>query len=446
MCCTGAFSATFIRRTSRRSRIPGSFSAASRPISFAKCWPGRAASGWTTQVRRHAVHAAAQRAVARHPRGRCRSASLRCPAGDARAAPRDRKDVVRQIEEAAIEYYTPFDDVTSRAEEIYHRLSLGQPREEIDPRWIPGIEDSLRSAIDELPKPSRAYLASRLGVELYDQNWDAVDQKTWEEYAARQSEDLLRLDRPLEAVRLLRRRSARLQRQPAVLAACAGASTCRAGAGVARDRATGHRRRSRPRVADSGGAAGLVHRARASKCADGGTHPTADRPSSRFCVRSRSRASAFVGREPELRALSSYVFAHRDGHAFAVNDRGPGGIGKSALVVKFMLDRLKDLDLIYIDRAPFPLLRPGPTSMSLGRSVSAALSDSAGIARVRDRRAIQQGDPNRLRVIFGEIRLTRPLVVVIDEVEGLWFPDARPDGSMPCSGTFRWRLQASASC
>src|SRR5262245_31110096 len=76
------------------------------------------------------------------------------------------REKVQAIQEAAIKYYEPFTDPVSRAEEIYYRLSLGQNRTILDQRWMPGIEDALRNAIDEVPPESQAYLAAKLNVEL----------------------------------------------------------------------------------------------------------------------------------------------------------------------------------------------------------------------------------------------------------------------------------------
>jgi hypothetical protein len=123
---------------------------------------------------------------------------------------KDQKERTEAIQRAAIAYYEPYTDPVSRAEEIYHRLMLDQPIQDIESRWMPGIEDSLRTAIDELTGNARAYLASRLRVELYDADWDAVDQVTWEQYAARRAEDLIRLDRAYDALDVLQRRSTRL--------------------------------------------------------------------------------------------------------------------------------------------------------------------------------------------------------------------------------------------
>jgi hypothetical protein len=79
---------------------------------------------------------------------------------------RDKPEQAEEIDRAAVEYYGAFDDLVSRAEEIYHRLRLAQPPSEIDKRWIEGVEERLGDAFDDLREKPRQYLASRLGGAL----------------------------------------------------------------------------------------------------------------------------------------------------------------------------------------------------------------------------------------------------------------------------------------
>jgi hypothetical protein len=76
----------------------------------------------------------------------------------------DQPHAVWQIHRRAISFYRRQDDHVSRAEEIYHRLSLGQSSRTIDKYWEPGIEPYLSGSIEELPPRGQAYLAARLGV------------------------------------------------------------------------------------------------------------------------------------------------------------------------------------------------------------------------------------------------------------------------------------------
>jgi hypothetical protein len=336
----------------------------------------------------------------------------------------DRKDVVRQIEEEAVKYYTPFDDLTSRAEEIYHRLSLGQSREEIDLRWLPGIEDSLRSAVEELPKSARTYIANRLRFELYDQDWDSVDQKTWEEYAARQSEDLLQLDRPLEAVRLLRHRSARLPGSPLYWLQ---AQALRRGGQVLESREVA-RQAIEQMVTDFPVSVQLLDWFAGPKLPKPPSSEDVHRQLAQFDILRPLRALAgglFVGREPELRALSSYVFARGLTSRPLLMISGPGGMGKSALVAKFILDRLGDLDPIYINWSS--LSTPPWTPEARLNRLWAEVYRQLYLTRPELRFGTaedQAADHEWLRKCFGMMGdIARPLLMVIDGIEELQFRD-----------------------
>jgi len=282
---------------------------------------------------------------------------------------KDQPDKIRAIEDAAVLYYETHSDLISRAEEIYHRLSLGQSPELIIPRWLPGIEESLYSAVDELEGPSRAYLASRLGIELYDEDWDSVEQSTWEEYAYKAAADLLRLDRPLEALRILRRRSARLpqSRLPWLEAQALNRTGQRL---EAREVARANIGRllhqpewwrpletsQPPRSGQDNITIQLMDWFAGPKLVN---PPTADQIRLQqhyleFLQPIQLKAGkVFVHRDREFAALHSYVSG--GGAVVNLRDRppllvfGPGGIGKSSLVARFVQDRLKEMPLIFID-------------------------------------------------------------------------------------------------
>lgn len=75
---------------------------------------------------------------------------------------RDRPGDVTVIDKAAVGYWRNEPGNEARAEEIYHRLRLGQPTEALDERWIPGLEHVLGvDARDEIPEASRTWLARR---------------------------------------------------------------------------------------------------------------------------------------------------------------------------------------------------------------------------------------------------------------------------------------------
>lgn len=87
---------------------------------------------------------------------------------------------VREIHEAAVRFYEGHADPLSRAEEIYHRLSMGESPREVEGRWMPGVEPYLDNALEELPSAARPFLASRLGLELPPRMWEEAELADWE--------------------------------------------------------------------------------------------------------------------------------------------------------------------------------------------------------------------------------------------------------------------------
>ena len=75
-------------------------------------------------------------------------------------------DQVNDIHSAAVRYYERHNDIPSRAEELYHRLSLRDAAASLDRRWQEGVEPHLTRSLEELPAESQVYLATRLGVTL----------------------------------------------------------------------------------------------------------------------------------------------------------------------------------------------------------------------------------------------------------------------------------------
>ncbi|MGW4393826.1 CHAT domain-containing protein [Amycolatopsis nivea] len=79
----------------------------------------------------------------------------------------DEADVVTRIHRAAIGFYRNRTGAVARAEELYHRLMLGQRRATLDQHWDDSALPRLAQSIQELPPASKAYLASKsatLGV------------------------------------------------------------------------------------------------------------------------------------------------------------------------------------------------------------------------------------------------------------------------------------------
>jgi hypothetical protein len=120
---------------------------------------------------------------------------------------KDNPELCRKIHLAAVEYYFDRPGAADRAEEIYHRLKLGQDNEILDARWRDDICPLLQNAIEELEPHAKSYLASRVGSYAALDDWSNVQQPEWERYARGRAIDLLRLDRPEDAVELLSSRA-----------------------------------------------------------------------------------------------------------------------------------------------------------------------------------------------------------------------------------------------
>lgn len=111
-----------------------------------------------------------------------------------------------QINRAAVAYYQGRDTPRERAEEIYHRLMLGQDSADLDLHWEPSASYWLHDALDEVPASARAYLAHRLGVQVGPNAMQEADDVSWTRKAAQEVRSLLDAGRPLEALSLLKSR------------------------------------------------------------------------------------------------------------------------------------------------------------------------------------------------------------------------------------------------
>lgn len=114
------------------------------------------------------------------------------------------------IHAAAVEFYAMRSDIADRAEEIYHRLARGEDPEQVDKRWLPGVEDFLRDAVGELPARSNVYLANRVGGMADEEQLGSALPIDWEYYASKKASDLLLFGQPQRALDLLAQRSERL--------------------------------------------------------------------------------------------------------------------------------------------------------------------------------------------------------------------------------------------
>ncbi|HEX6719179.1 MAG TPA: ATP-binding protein, partial [Pyrinomonadaceae bacterium] len=127
---------------------------------------------------------------------------------------RDKPAAAEQINRLAVQYYSPRETLQDRAEEIYHRLKLGDDSETIASRWLSGIEPFLRDAMPELPAESRPMLASYLGITLKKEDIEAAGTAEWERYTAREAEELVKLGHYTQALDKIKERKERTKGSP----------------------------------------------------------------------------------------------------------------------------------------------------------------------------------------------------------------------------------------
>ena len=128
----------------------------------------------------------------------------------------DQAVLVRQIETAAVAYYRPFDTPPERAEEIYHSLRLGTHPREVEPRWLPGCEDYLDNALEEVPLKAQSFLASKLdGLRaLGDDVFRAADLVDWEALTANRAGYLIERGSYDQAAKMMSERAERSDDSP----------------------------------------------------------------------------------------------------------------------------------------------------------------------------------------------------------------------------------------
>jgi cellulose synthase operon protein C len=120
------------------------------------------------------------------------------------------------IHRKAIEYFSsrPATDLEARAEEIYHRLCLAQGANEIDPRWLSGVENYLRDVLEELEAVPRRYLEKRLGVTPNHDVLARADLEEWEAAAALRARRRIDIGDLAGALVILRERKERTDGSP----------------------------------------------------------------------------------------------------------------------------------------------------------------------------------------------------------------------------------------
>ncbi|MFD7319756.1 trypsin-like peptidase domain-containing protein [Streptomyces sp. NPDC059875] len=102
-----------------------------------------------------------------------------------------RTDLMRAVDHRAVEYYSLREGPEARAEEIYHRLRLGQNPRAVERRWQSGVATHLIGADRDMPGRSAAFLLGKIGGHVPDRIMAEADQEDWERIAAREVEDLL---------------------------------------------------------------------------------------------------------------------------------------------------------------------------------------------------------------------------------------------------------------
>ncbi|MFF1506720.1 trypsin-like peptidase domain-containing protein [Streptomyces sp. NPDC058326] len=103
-----------------------------------------------------------------------------------------RTDLMRAVDRGAVAYYAAREGARNRAEEIYHRLRLGENPRTVESRWEPGVASYLGGSTHlEMAHRPAAFLLGRIGGHVPDQIMTEADQEDWERIAAREVEDLL---------------------------------------------------------------------------------------------------------------------------------------------------------------------------------------------------------------------------------------------------------------
>lgn len=124
-------------------------------------------------------------------------------------------DIVTRIDAAAVDFHSSYDDPVSRAEELYHRLRLGD-LEKFEERWTDAAKDRLRSAREELLGRPDAHVALclKLGVAPDPEALTLAGQARWERTTETYIGILLSQRAFEEALRMLSARSERRVSSP----------------------------------------------------------------------------------------------------------------------------------------------------------------------------------------------------------------------------------------
>ena len=131
-----------------------------------------------------------------------------------RLVAKDRSLTIAEIDQRAVAFYESRDGEQDRAEELYHRLRLGQPRKQLDERWTPGLGELLGGALEDLEPAQQAYLATKIGRTLTSETLKHADQEDWERHVDQRARYFYELRDYDRARQLLNERSERLKGSP----------------------------------------------------------------------------------------------------------------------------------------------------------------------------------------------------------------------------------------
>jgi hypothetical protein len=120
----------------------------------------------------------------------------------------------RTIDLAAVSHWSSRKGPTARAEELYHRLRLGQKRDQLEKCWAPEAAPLLRGAIGELEGSARTWLANKLGISVDEEARADALQADWEDHAARIVQRLLEGGQAQRALKVLQERPERSAGSP----------------------------------------------------------------------------------------------------------------------------------------------------------------------------------------------------------------------------------------
>ena len=126
-----------------------------------------------------------------------------------------------EIDRSAIRYYAARrqEGPIMRAEEIYHRLRLGEDKAVLDPLWTEDVAPRLDGAVNELGPQARLWLSARLGITPDQTLLADADQELWETHAERRIRTFLfsTPSAPEPALKILQERKGRRPASPLYL-------------------------------------------------------------------------------------------------------------------------------------------------------------------------------------------------------------------------------------